>query len=140
MGMTKQEALARLEKLRSALERMPDETGWVYPALDGCASLTNGEPNIHCTVDDEFSALAEHFKAQPTRRDFAPDWDALTFEVDGVILYNLRKRKEDNEHGEQGSGNRESSGGLPDGESPEENRVERGHSGSGHQTDGEYPS
>ena len=144
MGMNKQEALVRIDKLRSVLVRIPEGIEWLCPSLDG-HSFTEENPNILVSDDDEFSALAEYFNAQPSQRELsmvnAREWYAMTFEVDGVTLYNMMRRKrEENEHGEQGSGNRESSGGLPDGESPEENRVEQGHSGSGHQADGEYSS
>ena len=52
MGMTKQEVLARMDKLRSVLERMPDETGWVYPSLDGF-NVEDKKPSVFIILDSE---------------------------------------------------------------------------------------
>ena len=146
--MDKREVMERLAQVQSVVERLPDDTDWIHPNLEATHSVLEAGlehyeriPEIQFCGED-FPCVASLFHAEPTRvpRD-DETYDAQEeFYVDGVRLYRLIKTKEENEHGEQGSGNRESSGGLPDGESPEENRVERGHSGSGHQSDGEYPS
>ena len=147
--MDKKEVMERLAQVQSVVERLPDDTDWIHPNLEAThsvleAGLAHCErlPEIQFCADDYFSYAAPIFHAEPTRvpRD-DEKYDAQEeFYADGVRLFRLISTKEENGHGEQGSGNRESSGGLPDGESPEENRVERGHSGSGHQADGEYSS
>ena len=91
--MNKQEALARTDKLRSVLERIPDGIEWLCPSLEGF-TVSGENPSILLTADDEFSALADYFNAQPTRHDEypSPDWYAMAFEVDGVTLYNIYKK------------------------------------------------
>ena len=146
MGMTKQDALARMEKLRSVLERMPDGIEWLCPSLEGFSAIGDN-PSILVTADDEFSALAEYFNAQPSQRELTAkanirEWYAMAFKVNGVVLYKMVKRKkEENEHGdnEQGNGVTEAHGDGPDGEAPEESHAEPplGRGPDGHQADGE---
>ena len=145
--MDKREVMERLAQIQSVVERLPDDTEWIHVDLEAThytieAGLTHYYyiPEILFCGDDYFSRVALLFHAEPTRvpRDDGTYDAAEEFYVDGVRLYRLINTKEENEHGEQGNGNRESSGNLPDGESPEENRVEQGHGRSGHQADGEH--